>query len=191
MTAKIKKEKIAVFDLDDTLYSGNSHFAILNHYYNTKFFTSISARFLGKFFPALHLKVAYYFYHRIPQADKCKFKLPYRIDVLNLFKQKQQAGYHVVIVSNAPQELLKTAADELDAEWLKAGIGGKADCLKNNYVFGTLFVCTDNKTDLDLLNIADEAVITCPMRHRNFFNAKLKHKNYKFIEDVCQNAIQK
>ncbi|MBE6091990.1 MAG: hypothetical protein E7201_02245 [Selenomonas ruminantium] len=181
---KIKKGKIAVFDLDDTLYAGNSHFAILNQYFNTNIFTSFLARVIGKLFPSLHLKLAYYFYNKIPQEYKKKFKLSYRLDVLDLFKEKQQNGYYIIIISNAPLELLKTAAVNLQVEYMRSGVGEKSSCLKEKFTFKKLFVCTDNVTDLDLLNIADEAVITCPLGKRDFFIKRVKHKNYKFIEDV-------
>ncbi len=186
---KIKREKIAVFDLDDTLYQGNSHFLCLNEFYRTNIFTSIPARCLGKILPGIHLKLANYFYNKLPYEYKCIFKLPYRNEVVKLFKDKQQAGYQVVIVSNAPIELLKTAADDLQVEWLKAGVGEKSVCLKNKFNFQELFVCTDNKTDLDLLNIADEAVITCKPDKRRYFIERVKCKRYKFIEDVCDNEV--
>ena len=184
---KIKREKIAVFDLDDTLYQGNSHFFCLNEFYKTNIFTSILARFMGKFFPETHLKIANYFYNKIPFEYKCVFKLPYRKEVVKLFKSKQQAGYQVIIVSNAPIELLKNAADNLQVEWLKAGVGEKSLCLQKKFTFQELFVCTDNKTDLDLINIADEAVITCKPSKRRYFIERVKCNKYKFIEDVCNN----
>lgn len=48
---KLKKcvEKVAVFDLDGTLYHKNSHIEILNYYYNTSFFTSILFRIFSFF----------------------------------------------------------------------------------------------------------------------------------------------
>lgn len=183
------KDKIAVFDLDDTLYDGNSHFAILNAFYKTSIFTSVLARCLGKFFPKLHLKLAYYFYNKISDAYRGSFKLPYRNTVLKLFKEKQQNGYYMVIISNAPIELLETAAENLHVDCIKAGFGEKSNCLKQQFNFRELFVCTDNKTDLDLLNIADEAVITCKPSKRKFFIERVKCKKYKFIEDVCDNEV--
>ncbi len=183
--SKIEKEKIAVFDLDDTLYAGNSHFSILNQYYDTSIFTSIVMRAIGKIFPKLHLQLAYYFYNRIPTDYRNNFKLPYRINVIKLLKEKEQEGYYVIIISNAPLELLKTAGESLQVECIRAGIGEKLLSLKSKFSFEKLFVCTDNTTDLDLLNIADEAIITCPPRKRDFFIKKITHKNYKFIEDVC------
>ena len=183
------KKKIAVFDLDDTLYNGNSHFAILNQFYRTKLFTSILARGIRKLFPTLYLKIAYYYYDKIPNNYKCSFKLPYRNEVLNLFKAKKEDGYHVIVISNAPIELLKTAAKDLQVDWLRAGIGKKSNCLVEQFDFQELFVCTDNITDLDLLNIADEAVITCKVSKRKFFINHVKCKKYKFIEDVCDNEV--
>ncbi len=185
----MKENKIAVFDLDDTLYHGNSHFAILNQYYQTKIFTSILARILGKLFPIIHLKIAYYFYNRIPLKNKCSFTLPYRHEVKKLFMLKRQAGYHMIILSNAPLELLSKAASDLDVDWIKAEVGKKSEALMARYEYKELFVCTDNVTDLDLINIADEAVITCLPRKRKFFRDKVTCKKYSFIEELDKNEM--
>ncbi len=184
-----KSKKIAVFDLDDTLYEGNSHFLCLNKFWKTNLFMSIPFRALGKFFPKLHLRLANYFYRKIPYEYRCKFRLPYRDDVLRLFLSKKRAGYHMLIISNAPIELLRTAANDLQTDYFKADIGKKAECLRKNATYQELFVCTDNKTDLDLLDIANDAVITCRPAKRTYFIERVKCKNYKFIEDVFDNEM--
>ncbi|WP_026765889.1 haloacid dehalogenase-like hydrolase [Selenomonas ruminantium] len=187
--SRIKNDKIAVFDLDDTLYQGNSHFLCLNEFYKTKIFTSIIARCFCKFFPIAYLRFANYLYDKIPYEYRSTFKLPYRNEVIKLFKKKQKTGYQMLILSNAPIELLKTAANELHVDYLKAGIGEKSRCLHAEFEYQELFVCTDNMTDIDLLNIANEAVITCRPSKRGFFTKRVKCKNYKFIEDVCDNEV--
>lgn len=173
-------EKLAVFDLDDTLYVDNSHFVILNTYYCTHFFTSIPIRALGKFLPALRLRIINIFYKRIPCDYRQHFLLPYRQDILTLLKKKEKAGYKAVIVSNAPIDLLRAAALDLHIEYISAEVGRKAISVQKNFSYKHLFVCTDNKTDIDLLSIADEAIITCRKKDEAFFCNALHNSNYSF-----------
>lgn len=173
-------EKLAVFDLDDTLYVDNSHFAILNTYYHTHFFTSIPMRALGKFFPVLRLRFINLFYKRIPHNYRQHFLLPYRQDVLALLNKRKRAGDRVVIVSNAPIDLLQAAARDLNVEYISARVSRKAVSVQENFMYKHLFVCTDNKTDIDLLNIADEAIITCRRKDKTFFCNSLHNSNYSF-----------
>ena len=60
----LKVEKLALFDLDDTLLEGNSHIEVLNCYYRTKFFSSIITKIIGKISEKLQLKILYYFYNK-------------------------------------------------------------------------------------------------------------------------------
>ena len=173
-------EKLAVFDLDDTLYIDNSHFAILNTYYHTQLFTSIPMRALGKIFPALRLRFVNLFYNRIPRTFRQHFLLPYRQDVLTLLKERQKAGDKVIIVSNAPIDLLQAAARDLNVEYISAKVKEKAISVKKNFNYKYLFVCTDNKTDIDLLSIANEAIITCRKKDKAFFCNSLLNSNYSF-----------
>lgn len=173
--------KLAVFDLDDTLYIGNSHFEILNTYYSTRFFTSIPVRALGKFFPKMRLKFINLFYKRIPREYRQHFLLPYRQDVLRLFNKKKQFGDRVIIVSNAPIDLLQAAARDLGVEYVSANVGEKAVTVQKMFDFKQLFVCTDNKTDIDLLSISNEAIITCKKKDQAFFCKVLPNVNYHFF----------
>lgn len=174
--------KLAVFDLDDTLYQSNSHFSILNQYYHTHFFTSVPIRALGKFFPKVRLWFINLFYQKIPINYRQHFLLPYRRDVLHILEEKRAEGYIAIIVSNAPGDLVKAPAADLKMDYLLAGVNQKANELEKRYKYEKLFVCTDNKTDLDLLSIADEAVLTCRKKDVKFFNRKMAsyHCKYKF-----------
>lgn len=66
-------------------------------------------------------------------------------------------------------------------------IGLEADCaaksvvLTSNFCYEKLLVCTDNKTDIDLLKLADEAVVTCKQRDINFFINRLPNKDITFM----------
>lgn len=177
---KINKNKIAVFDLDDTLYTDNSHIEILCDYYKTKIFKSFAFKIFGKIFPTTERKVLYHFYNKIPQKIKSNYILEFSQKVVDLLKKKQNEGYFILIVSNAPKELLIAAANYLKVDYLDAMPNQKAETLKANYAYNYLFVCTDNKSDIDLLSIADEAVITCKTKNKNYFIKRLKKQNYTF-----------
>lgn len=176
------KEKIAVFDLDDTLYIGNSHIEILCKYYRTELFKSIFFKIIGKLFPEFERKILNYLYQKIGVSVKENFTLNFNEDVLNILQEKKREGYLILIVSNAPEELLINAAKNLNVEYLSAPPYLKGDVLKQEYSYKYLFVCTDNKSDLDLLLLSDDAVITCKNRHKPFFEKKLKNKKYYFFE---------
>lgn len=155
------KNKIAVFDLDNTLYTDNSHIKILCDYYKIQIFKSFIFKIFGKVLPKVERKILYYFYNKIPQKVKSNYILEFSQKVVDLLKEKQKEDYFVLIVSNAPKELLIAAANYLKVDYLDAMPYEKAETLKANYTYNYLFVCTDNKSDIDLLSIADEAVITC------------------------------
>lgn len=178
---KIQVNKLAVFDLDDTIYDGNSHFMLLNMYYNTSFFTSIPIRILGRFFPKLRMLICNKFYSYVPLNVRKTYELPYRDDVMNLFHQKQNEGWMIVIASNAPDDLLQNAANHLNVRAFRADFSQKATVISENFNYRKLFVCTDNKTDIDLLQLADEAVITCKEKDIPYFENKLKHENISFM----------
>ena len=180
---KEKVEKLAIFDLDDTIYDGNSHFALLNHYYNTCIFTSIFMKVIGKICPYFHMKICYWAYNRIPQNIRRNFVLPYRQRIIKLMNEKRHEGYHLVIVSNAPEELLQAASRRLNVLAVGAEFGKKSKVVKERYCYQKVFVCTDNKTDIDLLQLSDEAVITCKRKNREYFLKRLKGKNYQFIDE--------
>lgn len=177
-------EKLAVFDLDDTLYTKNSHYSILHEYYHTNFFYSILFRALNRFFPKIAMDLAYWLYNRIPEDIKENFSLPFRPDVMDLLMQKQYEGYYPIILSNAPIELLKHASELLNLEYYRADAYEKATMLQKCFDYDYLFVCTDNKSDANLIDIADEAILTCKPRIKPFFIKRLKMRNYQFIDEM-------
>lgn len=173
--------KIAVFDLDDTLYIGNSHIEFLCKHYNTIFFKSIIFKGLGKLLPCIQHKIMLFLYDRIDNIKKEKFLLNFRPSVINLLEQKKLAGFHPIILSNAPKQLLINAANKLGVDYISADVSQKSSALVEAYKYNTLFVCTDNKTDLDLIELADEVVVTCKIKNRKYFIKNLKTKKYKFM----------
>lgn len=166
-------KKLAVFDLDGTLYSKNSHIEILSKYYNTNYYNTLICKILFKFFPVIMLKYLNYKYERIPLHIKETFLLPFRKSALKLLEEKRSAGYKIKIISNAPYLLIKNAAKILNVEFAKAQICRKSEILlSEKYDF--LFVCTDNITDIDLLEIADEQYIYINEKTKKYFKKYFK-----------------
>jgi hypothetical protein len=154
-----KAEKLAVFDLDGTLYKCNSHIEILNLKYNTTIFDSKSLNAFGLVFKKTYLKLLHSLYKKIPIDFIEKFNPGFRESAITLLNEKKKAGFHIIIVSNAPAELIKSAANRLNVDWLQAEIGSKHEVVQKNYYFTELFVCTDNISDMSLLDIANERTI--------------------------------
>lgn len=175
-------EKIAAFDLDGTLYKDNSHIEILCMYYNTIFFKSIFFVALGKISSKIQLKIMDFMYERIPHTVRENFILEFSPKILRLLKKKTDMGYYPVILSSAPFDLIKGAAEYLKIDFCKCIAGKKNEALLQRYKYNRLFVCTDNKTDVNLINLADEAVITAPQKHRDYFVEKIRGVNYIFID---------
>lgn len=180
---KLKKcvEKVAVFDLDGTLYHKNSHIEILNYYYNTSFFTSILFRIFSFFCPNLHLKIMDMFYSHIPDNIKNGYILDFNDEILHFFYEYRRKGYETLIISNAPYELVKNAAQKLETSFLKSTSSCKAKILLENYQFNKLFVCTDNKSDIDILSLADESLIIAKNKDRKYYEKVLQGHMYSFI----------
>lgn len=152
-------EKIAVFDLDGTLWEKNSHIEICNAYYKTKFFSSIIYRGISHFFRKFMLKFLWLCYKRIPKDFALKFELPFNQEILGLLRKKQSEGYFCLIVSNAPYEIVFHAADRLNLPFLRAPQFQKKKLLDEKYSYKDLFVCTDNIEDLDLIKASDSRKI--------------------------------
>lgn len=173
-----KVDKLALFDLDDTLLEGNSHIEILNKYYRTKIFSSIIFKAIGKISEKLQLKILYYFYNKIPNYYVQNFLMPFRKDILNLLREMQKNQFYVCIISNAPIELLRIHANYIKLPFIHAKHYKKYETLKKYFVYNYLFVCTDNISDMDLLKHANDNLICCKKRKRNIFKKSLQKVNF-------------
>lgn len=161
-------KKIAVFDLDGTIYIGNSHIEFLCYVYKTTLFKNFLYKLIAHIFPKMHSNIIWWLYNR-NKGKVCDFSLPYNSKVLHLLKEKKEEGYFPLIISNAPIELVENAAKDLKLNFLRAEIGKKSKELNKKYQYEQLFVCTDNKTDVDLLRIADKSVVIRNKRDRDFW----------------------
>lgn len=167
-------ENLAVFDLDGTLWSVNSHYELLNLYYNTHFWTSLPYRCLAKLFPRACACFRDRRFVAVPDDFIESVSFPFAEEYVRLLESKRDEGFFVLIVSNAPRDaIVRGAAERLRCAWLRAGEGQKREALERNYQYSRLFVCTDNKTDCDLLSAADDYCIVAEnRRNRAFFRKR-------------------
>jgi hypothetical protein len=163
------QEKIAVFDLDGTLWKYNSHIEILNHYYHTSFFSSLVFRGICHFFRPLMYKVMCHLYNKIPKDFSLCFELPFNDDILKLLRKMQEDKWFVLLVTNAPYEIAYHAAERLSIPFLQAPIGHKKEILDNSYLYKTLFICTDNMEDLDLIKVSSFRKLIFTKYNKSFF----------------------
>jgi phosphoserine phosphatase len=152
-------EKLAVFDLDGTLWCENSHLVILNQYYKTKLFSSYFSKGISLLVPKIHLYLLHWLYNRVPQKFVDDFSLPFRNSALELLNEKKREGYYPIIISNAPNKIIEGAARRLDIAFYRADIGKKDKVVKGNFKWDNLFVCTDNVSDTNLIYLSDTSTL--------------------------------
>lgn len=165
-------ENLAAFDLDGTLWKGNSHYEILNSYFKTNFYKSFLFRLYRHFFKKNAYELICKKYEKIPKDYASSFLLDFNDEIVALLRQKQKEGYFCIIVSNAPLEILISAANSLNVPYLKAPIGRKKEVLDQNYIYKNLFVCTDNIEDIDLVESSNDRKIIYTNANKKFFNSR-------------------
>jgi hypothetical protein len=146
---------IAVFDLDGTLWVENSHLYILNQYYKTSFFNSIYFKILYKIFP---WKMQTYIDRKIAPVPKDfidGLNYTYNRDVLELLHKKEKECDKVLIITNAPAQIVAFASSKFSVTALHAPIGKKLNVLREYCSYNSLFVCTDNRSDHDLIKASN------------------------------------
>ncbi|WP_019551919.1 haloacid dehalogenase-like hydrolase [Propionispira raffinosivorans] len=166
-------DKLAVFDLDDTLYDGNSHLLVLEAYYDTKLFRGLFFRALWKLLPSAQVKILWVLYNKIPNDYIINFEIKFKEKIIRILNKKKKEQFKILIVSTAPNKLIEVAANKLNIEWFHAEKNGKLEVIKKEFMYDYLFVCTDNETDLDILRVANSHVICCKKTHREFFKRNL------------------
>lgn len=170
MNDLINIQKLAVFDLDGTLWSVNSHYELLNLYYKTKFWTSFSYKFIAKIVPFFAIWLRNRYFSAVTDEYISTVTFPFDEQFVRLLEEKRKNGFFVLIVSNAPREIIvEKAAERLNCEYLCAQENKKLETVRKTYDYKSLFVCTDNKTDCDLLSDADDYYIVANKRNKIFF----------------------
>ena len=71
---------------------------------------------------------------------------------------------------------------KLGVAWMHAAVNGKLEALNSKYTYDKIFVCTDNETDIDLLQNADDATVIITKKTKKFFLSMLRGKSIKYME---------
>lgn len=163
-------ERVCVFDLDGTLWKVNSHIDIVENFFGKKIYSSIIGKLLYRVMPRQYMKMLNHDYARIPQEFIDRYNPIFRQDAIDLLEMEKSRNSYVMVISNAPVEILATVQRRLGIDVLQAEVGKKDQVLKSVVsTWSNLLVVTDNLTDASLLELATEAVIYTPHKRKKKF----------------------
>jgi len=160
--------KLAVFDLDETLYKCNSHVEIVRVYHGVNF-NNLFFKFVSRLFPSLHILWLNSYYNNIPESYIFDYKFTLNSKAVQILDVKLKEGFEVVIISNAPSILVKAAGARFNVNYFYTLPYMKHKPLVN-IDYDYLFVCTDNFSDINILEMANEKVIFCKDKHKKRFD---------------------
>lgn len=153
-----ENNKLIVIDLDGTLIRENSHLKVLNEYYQYNYLQKLIFKMYARVFPKkfqLHIDMLA---ERIPIVFIENVKFTYREDLLKILKTKN-LNERVMIISNAPQKILDCISHRLLIPAIHTDFGKKANYIITNCKYDYLEVYTDSVNDIDIIELADKAII--------------------------------
>lgn len=162
------KNKIAVFDIDGTLCSNNTHIDIVTKYHS-RLYKSISFRLLSKVFPRKTLNILNRKFNSIPVSYLKEYEFNYNLTILDLLEDYRRKGWFVIIISNAPLGIVEELANRIHVEYIQAPPYKKATYLRKFYSWNRLFVCTDNASDFDLVELSDARRLIINKHNKKIF----------------------
>ncbi|MCI9500397.1 MAG: haloacid dehalogenase-like hydrolase [Hungatella sp.] len=173
--------KMAVFDLDGTLWDVNSHIDIINKYYNKRLADNICIKVFRRIFPSVYMRYLNFLFDKIPD-NFVKYYTPDLNDrVMDLWNDLKGQGYRLIIVSNAPERLINNASIRLKVECFHAEIA-KKDELVGAFAYDYLWVVSDNCTDYNLMKMADKSTVILNKYNKAFFEGH-KLETMEFLSD--------
>lgn len=167
-------EKVAVFDFDHTLCEGNSHLMVLRDYFQTGCFESVYMKLYGRLFPKNYQLYLDKKISEVPFEYVSEYSFPIRKTAFNYLKEKKEQGYYCIIISFAPESIIRAISKQLQIDAVRSSHLRKDRCLDERITYKELFVCTDNIEDCCLLDKADEKVIYITKKTKSFFSNKYK-----------------
>lgn len=170
-----------IFDLDGTLWEENSHVSIVENYVGWKKYTNIVARIYGHFFFDSYMKYLNRDYKHIPCSDIKKFKPHIRQAAIDLLNDAITNNNHAVILTNAPENIVRFARQYFNVEAYHAEIGKKVERLKlMDKGWKDIFVVTDNLSDIDLISVSTQTYFIIQKNKRRVYQ-KLKNYSDKVV----------
>lgn len=176
-----KNKFLYVFDLDGTLWEENSHIFLVEKYVGWKKYSNIFAKIVSRLMPDYYMVQLNKDFAQIPKGFVREFRPHYRNDAVRELYRAKREGHRVIILSNAPLEIIRFAEEKFQTEGFQAPVGEKDKILKELIpVWERLFVVTDNLTDMSMINIADGAIIYTTERKRHYFMKKTRLENVEY-----------
>lgn len=177
MTHLYNIDKLAIFDLDDTLIYGNSHLEVINQYSNFRY-DSIVFKVIGKITPRIYKAIIDKRFEKLSDEKINQFRPNFNKNTLELLMEKRGNGYEVFVISNAPQKLIDRICELIDVKGFSAKVGRKHEILEGNFRYNKLSVCTDNKSDLSILELASERYVYVNKKTEHFFKEKIPNSTF-------------
>ena len=172
-------KRVAIFDLDGTLWKENSHVCIVESYYKIKGIRRIAFRLYGKLFPQKKMDELYTLIKSIPEPYINMYGFTINTQLVEKLHYYKRNGYSTYIVTNAPIQIRKKAEKMFRTKVIGESIGKKSRFLHDKE-FDYLVIFTDNKTDIDIINISNCAYIVLNNSNSLFFR-KNKKDNMVFL----------
>jgi hypothetical protein len=94
----------------------------------------------------------------VPKEFICGLDYTYNNEILKLLRKKEKEYDKVLILTNAPQQIADFAASLFNTTVIHAPIDRKLKVLHEYCNYGSLFVCTDNKSDRDIMTASDNFI---------------------------------
>ena len=161
---------ISIFDLDGTLIPGNSHIDVIKKWKKSRIYDALPTKIFGALFPGAYLRWLYRVYDTVPESFIARYQPGFRTSMHKLLQDRLAQGDEVIVISNAPQAILDRIHAILQIPVYQAAIGKKADVLQARYAaWDHLLVVTDNLSDANIIELADEAIIFYSWRNKHRF----------------------
>ncbi len=175
----MRKMKLAVFDLDGTLWFNNSHVDLVYSYYKLKKIHIYAIKIIGRLSHKYHMKFLNKKFESIPDEFINNFNPEWNEKVLSILNAEKDAGTNVIVITNAPERISNFAQKKLNVPVYHAGIGKKDEVL-SRFSYDELSVFSDNKTDLNIMEKADFVGLVINKNNKAYFE-NIEFKNVEII----------
>lgn len=181
-------DRLAVFDLDGTLWKENSHSDIINKYYNYNAIQIFMSKIFNRITPHRYMKWLNTKFDGIPDDFVSMYNPTVDVRTLQMLENYKISRWNVCIISNAPLRIVKMAERRFGVCGYHAEIGNKSGVL-DTLKYDELNVVTDNVSDLDIIKKADKAFVVITEKNRNYFLQYIRNDEGENLILMGSNSI--
>ncbi len=167
--------KLAVFDLDGTVWKENSHVDIVNKYYKYGTIIIMLEKVLNRIMPGEYMQWLNNKFNKIPNHYIAQYNPTVNTNVLQLEEKYKENLWNICFISNAPLRIVQMAEERFGIKGYHADVGEKANVVEN-MSYDELHIVTDNISDLDIIEKAQKAIIIITKNNKKFFTRYIKEK---------------